>query len=103
MKIDKYELLKQKKEEILKSGEYVRLEIIIPTTTADEKRVDPLTQLEVKNTNTVTLWCLYNMLDSIKETLIKKDPAIKLADMVLGQEIVDMGSVEKGDILDVED
>ena len=101
MKIDKFELQKQRKEEILKKGEYIRLEIIVPNATTLDKRVEPITEFELKRTNTVTMWCLYNLFDSIKETLIKEDPAIKLADMILGTKIVDIGTTKKGDIVEV--
>lgn len=101
MKIDKFELQKQRKEEILKKGEYIRLEIIVPCTTTLDKSVEPVTEFEAKGVNTVTMWCLYNLLDSIKETLIEKDPAIKLADMILGTKIVNMGTTEKGDFAEV--
>lgn len=101
MKIDKFELQKQRKEEILKKGEYIRLEIIVPCITTSDKSVEPVTEFEANGVNTVTMWCLYNLLDSIKETLIEKDPAIKLADMILGTKIVNMGTAKKGDFAEV--
>lgn len=103
MKVDKYELQKQRKEEILKKGEYIRLEIIVPKATTSDKAIEPITEFEAHNVNVVTNWFLVKMLDAVKESLIQKDPTIKLADMVLGTKIVDMGTTKKGDIAEVEE
>ena len=103
MKIDKFELQKQRKEEILEGEHFVRLEIIIPKVTTFDKGVEPIVELHTKSQNAVMMWCLYNLLDSLKETLIKKDPNIKLTEMIMGTKIVDMGSAEKGDVIEVQD
>ena len=95
MKVDKFELQKQRKEEIKKTGKYIRLEIIVPNATTSAKCVEPIVEFETEKTNTVTMWCLYNLLDSIRKTLIEKDPNIKLAEMIIGTNIIDMGTTKK--------
>ena len=103
MKIDKYELTKQRKTEIIEKGNFARLEIIIPRVTTLDKVIDPIVEFEVKNTNTATMVCLINILDALKESIYKQFPDTKEAMELIGTRIVNLGTIQKGDIAEVED
>ena len=103
MKIDRFELEKQRREEILESGEYARVEIISPRITTSTKKVAPAVCIETKKVNTMTMMCLVSSLESTKKDIMKQDPAIALAQMIFDTEIAGEEIISKGEITEIPD
>lgn len=85
--INEKEMFKQMKEEMLKNEHYVRLEIII----TDDSNT-PYCNTELHKCSQYMVMKLLSVLDSVKESYIKKDPILKLYSMIIGTK--DCGSIE---------
>lgn len=72
MEVDIEEMLKQQKEEILKSGKYVQVEILVG------KNTNPLCHVECK-ASTFELAHAIKTMEETKKAIIKKDPNVLLA------------------------
>ena len=69
LKIDYAELNKQNMQEILKSGKYVRVEIIV-----GEDNQMPYTNFEVRNTNSKTITAMHVILEGMQEMIFEQFP-----------------------------
>lgn len=74
MEIDYNELKEQIKEDILKTGEYARADIIIPriNNSKDFKDCTPAVSVELKKIGCLEIALLIHSIDLIKEELIEK-------------------------------
>jgi hypothetical protein len=102
MIVDKYELEKQRKEEILK-GSFARVEIVMPLVTTNDKHISPIIEIQFRKTNIITKACLINTMDSLQKDLLEKNPEIGLAKFFIDTKIQDKGITNPGDVLEVED
>lgn len=71
--INEAELMKQMKEEMLNSGHYARIEIIV-----DEKSDMPYCNIQAEHCSNKTMMCLLAALDSTKDSLVKRYPLLSM-------------------------
>ena len=73
MKFDYKELQLQRKEEILKSGHYARIEIIVPLFSMSNDGSDiPVVEMELHKTNKITTAYLTRVLEDISNLIIRE-------------------------------
>lgn len=73
MKIDYNELQLQRKEEILKKGQYARIEVIIPLFSFSNEGSDiPVVEMELHKTNMITTAYLTRVLEEISNLIIRE-------------------------------
>ena len=87
MEIDFKELQKQRKEEMIKSGQYARVEIITKRENGQEKSI-PYCETNLKHCTTADVMDLLATMDSVKKMLIKKVPRAALYKLLIGNEII---------------
>lgn len=102
MLVNKYELEKQRKEEILK-GEYARVEIIIPRVTTEDKCFSPIHEVDIHNGNIIMIALLMDALDSAKENLLKEYPETALAKLVFSTKNKKSEHIKPGDVIECDD
>lgn len=85
MKVDYVELSKQMREEAIKAGEYMKVEVFIPSLKdklgdflMEGKPIVPFGELDVKKTGPVEAVFLLNALKGIEEQIKKKYPEVEL-------------------------
>lgn len=87
MEIDFTELQKQRKEEMIKSGQYARIEIITKRENGQEESI-PYCETNLNHCTTSDVMDLLATMDSIKKILIKKVPQAALYKLFIGNEII---------------
>ena len=87
MEIDFKELQKQRKEEMIKSGQYARVEIVTKRENGQEESI-PYCETNLNNCTTTDVMDLLATMDSVKKMLIKKVPQAALYKLLIGNEII---------------
>lgn len=85
--VNQVELMKQLKEEYLKSEGYVRLEIIIK-----QKEDVPYVNVEYNGCSSQDLMSLLSVMDTTKKSIIKRNPETSLYKLFCSSE--SMGDIE---------
>ena len=76
MKIDMEELQKQRREEILNKGNYLRIEIIVPRIETSDVGTIPVIEVKQKGGNAFTILGALQCLEDVKNSLIERHPEV---------------------------
>ncbi len=82
----------QRRNEILKSGHYVRVEIIVPAIKQSGEQTEPHIVVETSKSNIIMKLTMYDMLKQMTQIYLEEHPEIKLAQHFYETETINKGS-----------
>lgn len=82
----------KRREEILKSDSFIRVELIVPTIEVGQEKVEPYMAVETVHSNIMMKNTMYNALKNMADIYLEEYPEIKIAQHIFKTESINKGS-----------
>ena len=82
----------KRREEILKSDSFIRVELIVPSIEVGQEKVEPYIAIETVRSNIMMKNTMYNALKNMVDIYLEEYPEIKIAQRFFKTESIDKGS-----------